>query len=50
MMQAPHRVLIVDRDGIVENLPDYFEGLPGIRVSRSFVEELVELKIFDSLN
>jgi hypothetical protein len=50
LLYAPQRVEIVEQDGVIENLPDYSNGPPGTRVSRSFVEELVELKIFDRLN
>ncbi|WP_342616224.1 hypothetical protein [Rhodoferax sp. GW822-FHT02A01] len=50
LLYAPQRVQIVEQDDIIENLPDHFDGQPGTRVSRSFVEELVELKIFDRLN
>jgi hypothetical protein len=50
LLHAPHCVEIVEQDGVVENLPDDSDGQPGTRVSRSFVEELVELKIFDRLN
>lgn len=50
MLSAPHRVLVVEQDGVIEKLSNSFDDVLGMRVSRSFIEELAQLRIFDGLN
>ncbi len=50
MLVTPQRVLVVEQDGVIEKLYNTSDGVLETRVSRSFVEELTDLKIFDRLN
>ena len=50
LLEAPAQVEIVAEDDVIESPAGPDTGAAAMRVSRQFVDELVQLKIFEPLN